>query len=137
MVVTASAAGLLSMPGSLPYAVTKHASVAMAEWLAFTYKSKGVQVACLCPQAVRTNMTDVGDGNGGVSGIDGIVEPDQVAKDTLETVAQGRFLILPHRDVSKHMIRKAKNYDSFLKAMGKINAVYGEEFKNVPPNARL
>jgi NAD(P)-dependent dehydrogenase (short-subunit alcohol dehydrogenase family) len=137
LVITSSAAGLLSMPGALPYAVTKHASVAMAEWLAFTYASKGIQVACLCPQAVRTHMTAVGDGDGGPAGLDGVLEADQVAKETLETVAKGNFLILPHRDVPKHMLRKAKDYDKFLKAMGKIHAKFGEKFANVPPNSRL
>src|SRR5690606_8643321 len=34
---TASAAGLLSQPGDAPYSVTKHAAVALAEWLAITY----------------------------------------------------------------------------------------------------
>ena len=34
VVITASAAGLLMMMQSAPYTVTKHASVAIAEWLA-------------------------------------------------------------------------------------------------------
>lgn len=137
LVVTASAAGLLSMPGALPYAVTKHASLSMAEWLAFTYAPKGIQVACLCPQAVRTNMIDVGDGDGGPAGLDGVVEPEEVAKITLETIAQRKFLILPHRDVAKHMARKARSHDKFLKGMGKIDAKFGEEFRFVAPRSRL
>mmetsp|Transcript_37554 Transcript_37554/g.55298 ORF Transcript_37554/g.55298 Transcript_37554/m.55298 type:complete len:278 (-) Transcript_37554:72-905(-) len=136
LVITASAAGLLSMPGSLPYAVTKHAALAMAEWLAFTYAPKGIQVACLCPQAVRTNMIAVGKGDGGPAGLDGVLEAGQVARDTLETVAKGNFLILPHRDVSKHILRKAKDHDRFLKAMAKITAKFGNELK-APPNSRL
>ena len=34
---TASAAGIVSQIGSAPYAVTKHAAVAFAEWLSITY----------------------------------------------------------------------------------------------------
>jgi NAD(P)-dependent dehydrogenase (short-subunit alcohol dehydrogenase family) len=50
---TASAAGLLSQIGSAPYAVSKHAAVAFAEWLSITYGDRGVRVSCLCPMGVR------------------------------------------------------------------------------------
>src|SRR5581483_3739974 len=55
-VVTASAAGLLTLLGNAPYSVTKHAAVALAEWLAITYGDQGLRVSCLCPQLVRTEM---------------------------------------------------------------------------------
>ena len=58
LLVTASAAGLLTMIGSAPYAVTKHAAVAFAEWLRATYAHRGVVVQALCPQGVRTPLLD-------------------------------------------------------------------------------
>jgi NAD(P)-dependent dehydrogenase (short-subunit alcohol dehydrogenase family) len=38
---------------SAPYSVTKHGTVALAEWLAIRWGDAGVGVSCLCPQGVR------------------------------------------------------------------------------------
>ena len=46
---TASAAGIASQIGSAPYAVTKHAAVAFAEWLSITYGARGVGVQLPLP----------------------------------------------------------------------------------------
>ena len=59
---TASAAGIASQIGSAPYAVTKHAAVAFAEWLSITYGARGVGVSCLCPMGVNTGMLEAGAG---------------------------------------------------------------------------
>jgi NAD(P)-dependent dehydrogenase (short-subunit alcohol dehydrogenase family) len=56
LIITASAAGLLTQLGSAPYAVTKHAAVALAEWLSVTYGEQGLIVSALCPQAVTSNL---------------------------------------------------------------------------------
>jgi len=117
-VITASAAGLLSRPGVS----------AVAEWLAFTYAKYGIQVACLCPQVVRTDMTALGDGSGGPAGVDGMIEPTDAARDTTETLQADSFLILPHKQVNEHMNRTAKDYDGFLKAIMKIDSMFGGTF---------
>lgn len=52
---TVSAAGLLSQFDA-PYAVSKHAAVAFAEWLSITYGDRGIRVSCLCPGAVDTPL---------------------------------------------------------------------------------
>jgi NAD(P)-dependent dehydrogenase (short-subunit alcohol dehydrogenase family) len=119
LVSTASAAGLLTQIGSAPYAVTKHAAVALAEWLAVTYGDRGIRVSVLCPQAVRTAMT-AGSKNGGVAGVDGMLEPEEVAECVVEALDQERFLILPHPEVEEYMRRKTGDYDRWLRGMRKL-----------------
>ena len=94
---TSSAAGLLNQVGSAPYSTTKHAAIGFAEWLSITYGNRGIKVSVLCPQAVRTNMTAGGDG--GVAGLDGMLEPEQLADTVIETLSEERFLVLPHPEV--------------------------------------
>ena len=94
---TASAAGLLSQIGSVTYAVTKHAAVSLAEWIAITHGAEGIKVSVLCPQAVRTAMTA---GNpDGVASINGMMEPDVLAECCIRAIADETFLILPHPEV--------------------------------------
>src|SRR5581483_800332 len=45
LLTTASAAGLLTSPGDAPYAVSKHAAVGFAEWMAVTYGGRGIGVS--------------------------------------------------------------------------------------------
>jgi NAD(P)-dependent dehydrogenase (short-subunit alcohol dehydrogenase family) len=116
---TASAAGLLTQIGSAPYAVTKHAAVALAEWLSITHGEQGIKVSVLCPQAVRTAMTADVEG-GGVAGVDGMLEPDELADTVIEGLADERFLILPHPIVLTYMQRKAGDYDRWLAGMRKL-----------------
>jgi len=118
---TASAAGLLTQIGSAPYSVTKHAAVALAEWLAITHGEAGLKVSVLCPQAVRTGMT-AGSQQGGVAGVDGMIEPDAVADAVVLGLAEERFLILPHPTVLEYMQRKAGDYDRWLRGMRRLQA---------------
>jgi len=125
---TASAAGLLSQIGSAPYAVTKHAAVGFAEWLSITYGDRGIKVSVLCPQAVRTAMT-ANTRNGGVAGVDGMLEPEQLADTVIETLAAERFLVLPHPEVLNYMQRKTSDYDRWLAGMRKLQARFGELYE--------
>jgi NAD(P)-dependent dehydrogenase (short-subunit alcohol dehydrogenase family) len=118
LVNTASAAGLLSHLDSATYAVTKHAAVAFAEWLAITYGDRGVRVSVLCPQAVRTAMTAGHEDS--VASVDGMIEADQVADDVLAAMEAEDFLILPHQEVAEYIQRKAGDYNRWLGGMRKL-----------------
>ena len=116
---TASAAGLLTQIGSAPYAVTKHAAVAFGEWLSITHGSQGLKVSLLCPQAVRTPMI-AGVEEGGVAGVDGVAEPDDVAQAVIEGLADERFLILPHPEVREYFQRKGADYERWIRGMRRL-----------------
>src|SRR5436190_20823548 len=121
---TASAAGLLSQIGSAPYSVTKHAALALAEWLAITYGEKGIKVSVLAPQAVRTAMT-AGIEGGGVAGVDGMLEPDVVADAVVAGLDTEAFLILPHPEVLEYFQRKASDYDRWIRGMQRLQGRFG------------
>jgi NAD(P)-dependent dehydrogenase (short-subunit alcohol dehydrogenase family) len=126
LLVTASAAGLLTSPGSAVYAVTKHAAVALAEWIAITHGDAGVRVSCLCPQGVRTDMLD-GAGHLGDMLRPGAVEPEAVADLVVEGLRDERFLILPHPEVAEYERRRADDRDRWLAGMRKAVRVVSSE----------
>jgi NAD(P)-dependent dehydrogenase (short-subunit alcohol dehydrogenase family) len=122
-VATASAAGLLTQIGSAPYAVTKHAAVAFAEWLSVTYGERGVRASCLCPMGVRTAML-AGDGLGErvVRGAGAVLEPEQVADMVVAAIDREQFLILPHPEVLTFFQRKGLDYERWLSGMRRLQA---------------
>jgi NAD(P)-dependent dehydrogenase (short-subunit alcohol dehydrogenase family) len=115
--VTASAAGLLNIVESAPYGATKHAAVAIAEWLRIAYGRKGVRVSCLCPQSVETDMTRDGTGS---AGINGVLTPEQVAEVVVQTMREERFLALPHPEVAQYFQAKSQDYERWLGGMQKL-----------------
>jgi NAD(P)-dependent dehydrogenase (short-subunit alcohol dehydrogenase family) len=120
LVQTVSAAGLLTQIGSAPYSVTKHAALGFAEWLAVTYGDQGVRVSALCPQGVRTNMLLKGEFAGGAFLLEGALEPDQVAGDVIQAIAEEKFMILPHPEAGKYFQNKANDYERWVRGMRKL-----------------
>jgi NAD(P)-dependent dehydrogenase (short-subunit alcohol dehydrogenase family) len=120
---TASAAGLVTQIGSAPYAVTKHAAVAFAEWLSVTYGDRGVGVSCLCPMGVKTPMTAADNvALRAVAAAGEMLEPEAVADVVVEGLRDGRFLILPHPEVLEFFRRKGADYDRWLAGMRRLQA---------------
>jgi NAD(P)-dependent dehydrogenase (short-subunit alcohol dehydrogenase family) len=117
---TASAAGLLSQIGSAPYAVTKHAAVAFAEWLSITYGDRGIRVSCLCPQGVRTRMLLGDSGDRASFLLPNAVSVEQVAEAVVQGIVAEQFLILPHPEVLEYFRRKADNYERWVRGMRRL-----------------
>ncbi len=120
---TASAAGLLTNLGAAPYSVTKHAVVALAEWLSITYGDDGIGVSCLAPQFVDTAMLDdlttISEGFHEFA-IDGSISTEQVADTVIDGLHDERFLILPHPEVADYFVSKATDYERWLGGMRKL-----------------
>ena len=115
---TSSAAGLLSHIDSVTYSTTKHAAIGFAEWLAITYGKQGIGVSILCPQAVKTSMTEGRENE--VSALDGMMEPEFVALEVINAVKNERFLISPHPEVEGYFQNKANNYSRWIGGMQKL-----------------
>ena len=119
---TVSAAGMLTQLGSAPYAVSKHAALALAEWIAITHGDQGIKVSALCPQGVRTDMLRRAEFAGGAFLMETAVEPEQVAEEVVKGLAEERFLILSHPEVAEYFRRKATDYDRWLRGMRRLQA---------------
>ena len=126
-VVTASAAGLLTMLGAAPYSVTKHAAVGFAEWLAVTYAHRGLAVHCVCPQGVRTQMLADSGRPGEIVLADTAIEPEQVADALAAAMAEGRFLVLPHPEVRDYYVLRATDTDRWLRGMSRLQRRIDDE----------
>lgn len=119
-VVTASAAGLLTMLGSAPYSVTKHAAVGFAEWLSVTYGSRGIDVHAICPQGVKTQMLEDAGPLQALLSRDSALEPEQVADATFLAIEEGRFLVLPHPEVAGYYATRATDTEKWLGGMRRL-----------------
>jgi len=127
LICTVSAAGLLSTPGSAPYAATKHAVLAFAEWLSFTHRHRGLTVQAICPMGVRTPMFEASGPMAERLLGDSVIMPEALADVVMEAIADGRFLILPHPEVAGMYAGRAGDPDRWLAGMSKLQQYLEDE----------
>ncbi len=125
-VSVASAAGLLTQIGAAGYAVSKHAAVGFAEWLAITYGDNGIGVTCVCPMGVDTPLlSDIRESADPVARVAAdsittageVISAQQVAELTVEAVRENRFMVLPHPGVGDMFSGKAADHDRWIAGM--------------------
>ena len=119
---TASMAGILTTHGNLPYAVTKHAVVGLAEWLSITYHDKGIRVSLLAPLGVNTPMLGQSPSGFASNAAGPVKEPEDVAQMVAEAVFEERFLILTDAIAQTWMDRKANDLERWLNGMRRLQA---------------
>lgn len=131
-VVTASAAGLLTMLGSAPYSVTKHAAVGFAEWLSATYGDRGVSVQAICPQGVDTRMLAEAGPLQAILTAEKVLSPDDVAQAWVDSLDEGHFLVLPHPEVGDYYRARAGDTDRWLRGMRRLQGRLDEADADTP-----
>jgi len=110
----ASAAGLLVIPDTVSYTVTKHASIGFTEWLSTMYADKGIGVSLLTPAAVLTPILagkeDTPEGQDAIT-------TEQLADMVMEGLADERFLINTHPWVLEKFAVKGHDYEEYIAMM--------------------
>ena len=123
---TASAAGLLAQIGCVTYSVTKHAAVALAEWIAITHGYQGIRVSVLCPQAVATGIVENSlalypdrsvDDSPNPADRDGTLGVNDVSDCVMDALNEERFWVLPHPEVAEYAKRKGSDIDRWIGGM--------------------
>jgi NAD(P)-dependent dehydrogenase (short-subunit alcohol dehydrogenase family) len=114
---TASIVALSAQVEKASYSVTKHAALALAEWLALTYRPQGVKVSCFCPGPMLTRMLLSNDFPADHPILSSALTPDQVADLVVRGIDAERFLIVDSEDAAAPLAAKAHNYDEWITQM--------------------
>ena len=63
-----------------------------------------------------------GTDNGGVAGVDGMLEPSEVADAVIAGLDAEQFLILPHPEVAEYFRRKATDHGRWIRGMQRLQS---------------
>ena len=111
---TASLVALSTQPEKAAYSVTKHAALALSEWLAVQYRPLGIKVSCFCPGPMLIRMLLSNEFGPGHPALEQALTPEQVADVVLEGITAERFLIVT-RPGSEHVLTdKGTDYDAWI-----------------------
>jgi NAD(P)-dependent dehydrogenase (short-subunit alcohol dehydrogenase family) len=119
---TASIIALSTQPDKVTYSVTKHAALALAEWLAVHNRPKGVKVSCSCPGPMNTRMLRSNGFPEDHPVMKMALTPAQVAQILVDGIAAERFLTLPPGTTAQSLVNKGTDYDAWLDSTAPSNA---------------
>ena len=111
---TASVVALAFHPDNAPYAVTKHAALALAEWLATSYRPNGIKMSCFCPGPMLTPMLLANDFPGRPPDPEHRGNPEQVADRLVGAIDAERFLILDSPLGLDSLSAKVTDYEQWI-----------------------
>jgi NAD(P)-dependent dehydrogenase (short-subunit alcohol dehydrogenase family) len=118
---TASVVALALHPDKPAYSVTKHAALGLSEWLAATYRPKGIKISCFCPGPMLTPML-LSDGVPADHPIlRNAATPQEVADRLVGAIDAERFLILDSQLGQDCLTAKATDYEQWMLAIASAN----------------
>ncbi|MET0146146.1 MAG: SDR family oxidoreductase [Ilumatobacteraceae bacterium] len=114
---TCSAVALSMQVEKAAYTVTKHASLALGEWLSTHHRSAGVRVSCFCPGAMLTRMLLSNDFDDDSPVLASAQTPEQVADILVRGIDAERFLIVTPDVTTDPLVARATDYDAWLSGL--------------------
>jgi NAD(P)-dependent dehydrogenase (short-subunit alcohol dehydrogenase family) len=114
---SASIVSLSAQADKASYSVTKHAALALAEWLALSYRPRGVKVSCFCPGPMRTRMLLSNELPDDHPILQAALTPEQVAELLVRGIDAERFLIVDDQRAADVLTAKAADYDGWIDRM--------------------
>jgi short-subunit dehydrogenase len=118
LLVTASSVALSSHAEKASYAVSKHAALALSEWLALTYRPLGIKVSCFCPGPMLTPMLLSNGFPDDHPVLKMALTPEQVADVLVRGIDAERFLIVDNDEWLDPLRAKASDYEAWITEMG-------------------
>ena len=114
---TASVVALAVHPDKPAYSVTKHAALSLSEWLATSYRPKGIKVSCFCPGPMLTPMLLANGVPEDHPVLKNAARPDEVAERLVRAIDAEDFLILDSDIGGESLDAKAANYEQWITNM--------------------
>jgi NAD(P)-dependent dehydrogenase (short-subunit alcohol dehydrogenase family) len=113
---TASSASFAPNPKSVVYSVTKHAQLALAEWVACVCRNNGLGFTCFCPGGMRTPMLESMAGPDAYSqrAMEEAETPQQAARAFLDGIEADRFLVTTQPRTLDSMRSRATDAEAFI-----------------------
>lgn len=122
LICTASSNGITTSTSDIVYAATKHAQVAIAEWIAMVYGTRGIRSSAICPRWMWTGMTEASRGDPNLpewlrmAQVGGITA-DEAAAIVVAGVREERFLITTGDDTLRDFRMKAADFDAWIRQL--------------------
>jgi len=111
---TSSVTAITTQIEKASYTVTKAAALSLAEWLAVSYRHRGIKVSCFCPGPMLTQMLLGNNFPDDHPVLSMALTPEQVADLLVQGIEAEKFLIVESPAARDALEAKARDYDKWI-----------------------